>query len=156
MLWPRIRPAFRLGRKPLPALFAAALALMLGACESKPLAVPPNLIVSAEAPRVWPTAPVMPPDGAPRIVQMWISSLTLEPGIWFSGTILASTNVASVEVRSAAFSINSTHAAPGLFRFHTRILELPPLSRRHSYELSIIARNTAGEQVKEHATLAVR
>jgi len=76
--------------------------------------------------------------------------------MWFSGTILASTNVASVEVRSAAFSINSTHAAPGLFRFHTRILELPPLSRRHSYELSIIARNTAGEQVMERATLAVR
>jgi hypothetical protein len=76
--------------------------------------------------------------------------------MWFDGTILTSTNVASVEVRSAAFSINSTHAASGFFRFHTRILELPPLSRRHSYELNIIARNTAGEQEIEHVTLAVK
>lgn len=76
--------------------------------------------------------------------------------MWFDGIIVASTNVASVEVRTAAFSINATHAAPGIFRFHTRVLELPPLSRRHSYELHVIARNTAGEQTVEHLTLEVK
>jgi hypothetical protein len=86
---------------------------------------------------------------------MWFSTLTIRPGSWFDGTIVASTNVASVEVRTAAFSINSDHVAPGLYRFHTHVLELPPFSRRHSYELFIIARNTAGDQEVERAPLRV-
>ena len=85
-----------------------------------------------------------------------MSTLTLRPGMWFDGTIVASTNVASVEVRTAAFSVNSAHVAPGLFRFHTLVLEVPALSRLRSYELYIIARNTAGEQEVEHATLSVK
>lgn len=87
---------------------------------------------------------------------MWFSTLTIEPGTWFDGTILVSTNVASVEVRTAAFSINSVHVAPGLYRFHTHVLELPPLSRRHSYELYVIARNTPGVAVSEEAPLRVQ
>jgi hypothetical protein len=128
----------------------------LGACASKPLPTPSNLVVSAKKPLVSPTAPVMPPNAPPQIIQIWLSTLTLEPGMWFDGAIVASTNVASVEVRTAAFSVNAMHAGPGLFRFHTHVLEVPPLSRRHTYELSIIARNTAGEREVEHATLAVK
>lgn len=82
--------------------------------------------------------------------------MTLESGTWFDGTIVASTNVASVEVRTAAFSINAAHVAPGVFHFHTLVLEVPPLSRRHSYDLYIIARNTAGDRETEQATLFVR
>jgi hypothetical protein len=63
--------------------------------------------------------------------------------------------VASVEVRTAAFSINSTQVAPGVYHFHMRVLELPALSRRHWYELYIIARNTPGEQSVEKAPLRV-
>jgi hypothetical protein len=86
---------------------------------------------------------------------MWFSTLTIRPGTWFDGTIIVSTNVASVEVRTAAFSINSAHVAPGIYRFHTRVLELPPFSRRHSYQLDIIARNTAGVKEVEQAPLRV-
>lgn len=103
-----------------------------------------------------PAAPVRPPDAAPHIVRVWMSTLTLQPGMWFDGTIVASTNVASVEVRTAAFSINAAHVAPGLFHFHTLVLEVPPLSRRHSYDLYIIARNTAGVRETERGTLSVR
>lgn len=85
-----------------------------------------------------------------------MSTLTLRPGMWFDGTIVASTNVASVEVRTAAFSINSAHVAPGLFRFHALVLEVPSLSRLRSYELFIIARNTAGEQEVERATITLK
>ena len=95
------------------------------------------------------------PNAAPRIVRIWLSTLTIVPGSWFDGTIVVSTNVASVEVRTAAFSINSTHVAPGLYRFHTHVLELPPLSRRHWYELYIIARNTPGVEQIEKAPLRV-
>ena len=88
-------------------------------------------------------------------MRIWFSTLTIRPGTWFDGTIVGSTNVASVEVRTAAFSINSTHVAPGVYRFHMRVLELPPLSRRHWYELYIIARNTPGDEEVEEAPLRV-
>ena len=116
---------------------------------------PPNLVVSAKPPRVWPAVPFQPPGAPPQIVKIWFSTLTLRPGIWFDGTIVASSNVASVEVRTASFSINSSHVAPGIYKFHMQILELPPLARRHSYQLFIIARNTPGVQETEQATLMV-
>jgi hypothetical protein len=81
--------------------------------------------------------------------------LTLRPGMWFDGAIVGSSNVASVEVRTAAFSINSKQVGPGLYKFHMRVLELPPLSRRHWYELYIIARNTPGDEFVEEAPLRV-
>jgi hypothetical protein len=113
------------------------------------------LTVSAKQPRAWPAPPIAAPNDPPHISHIWLSTLTIEPGSWFDGVIIVSTNVASVEVRTAAFSINSRHVAPGLYRFHTHVLELPPLSRRHSYELDIIARNTPGVASVEKAPLQV-
>jgi hypothetical protein len=122
---------------------------------SKSSFAPANLTVSEPVPAKLPPAPVEAPNAPPRIVRIWFSTLTIRPGIWFDGTIVASTNVASVEVRTAAFSINSTHVAPGLYRFHMQVLELPPLSRRHWYDLYIIARNTPGVQRVERVQLRV-
>jgi len=129
--------------------------LSLVGCSPKPAAIPPNLTVSARQPSNLPSPPVAAPDAPPRIIRMWFSTLTIVPGSWFDGTIVVSTNVASVEVRTAAFSINSKHVAPGIYRFHTHVLELPPLSRRHWYELYIIARNTPGVAQSETAPLRV-
>lgn len=137
------------------ALLLGALCVLVAACSPKPVSIPPNLLIGAKKPQAWPAPPVAKPDAPPQIVEMWFSTLTIRPGTWFDGTIVVSTNVASVEVRTAAFSINSAHVAPGLYRFHTRVLELPPFSRRHSYELFIIARNTAGVKEVEEAPLRV-
>lgn len=129
--------------------------MVLSGCSPKPVPVPPNLTVSAQQPRAWPMPPVAAPNAPPRIVRIWFSTLKIEPGSWFDGKIVVSTNVASVEVRTAAFSINSAHVAPGIYTFHTHVLELPPLSRRHWYELYIIARNTPGAAQVEEAPLRV-
>ncbi len=102
-----------------------------------------------------PAVPIAKPNAPPRIVRIWFSTLTLRPGTWFDGTIVGSSNVASVEVRTAAFSIDSTRLAPGIYHFHMRVLELPPLSRYHGYELYIIARNTPGDEAVEEAPLRV-
>jgi hypothetical protein len=136
-------------------LGAATAAALFSACSPKPVSVPLNLSVSARQPRAWPSPPTAAPNLPPRIVRIWLSTLRIEPGSWFDGAILVSTNVASVEVRTAAFSINSSHVAPGIYRFHTHVLELPPLSRRHWYELYIIARNTPGAEEVEEAPLRV-
>jgi hypothetical protein len=136
-------------------LHVGACALLVPACSPKPVPLPLNLTVSQKQPRAWPAPPVAAPNAPPRIVRIWFSTLTIQPGMWFDGTIVVSTNVASVEVRTAAFSINSTHVSPGIYRFHTRVLELPPLSRRHFYDLYIIARNTPGAAQVEEAPLRV-
>jgi len=85
-----------------------------------------------------------------------MSRLSIAPGSSLDGAVVTSTNVASVEVRTPAFSINSVHTASGQFRFHTHMLELPPLSRRHTYTLDIIARNTAGIEQVEQAAFTIR
>ena len=136
-------------------MVVSCYAVLLGACSSKPVAVPANLTVGASASRAMPSPVVAAPDARPHILAIRFSTLTIRPGTWFDGTMICSTNVASVEVRTAAFSINSAHVAPGVYRFHTRVLELPPLSRRHWYELDIIARNTAGVEEIERAPLRV-
>lgn len=128
---------------------------MVAACSPQAVSIPSNLFVGPKKPNAWPTPPVARPEAPPQIVAIWLPTLTLHPGMWFDGSIVVSTNVASVEVRTAAFSINSAHVAPGLYRFHTRILEVPPFARRHSYELDIIARNTAGVKRVEQAPLRV-
>ncbi len=143
-------------RRFLLTLAAGTVAALLPACSPKAVAVPLNLTVSTTQPRTWPSPPSAAPNLPPRIVRIWLSTLTIEPGTWFDGAVLVSTNVASVEVRTAAFSINSAHVAPGIYRFHTHVLELPPLSRRHWYELSIIARNTPGAQEVEETQIRVQ
>ena len=142
------RSAFR-------TVLCGALIFVIAGCASKTVSVPTNLTVSSQVPQPMPTAPVEKPNAPPHIVSIWFSTLTIRPGTWFDGTIVGSTNVASVEVRTAAFSINSTHVAPGIYHFHMQVLELPPFSRRHSYELYIIARNTPGDQEVEEAPLRV-
>ncbi|HEY6485995.1 MAG TPA: hypothetical protein VIX83_06410 [Candidatus Cybelea sp.] len=148
----------RLASKPsstlVPAITLGALCCISG-CSSAPVSVPSNLTVSSKPPQPLPQAPVARPNAPPQIVAIWFSTLTITPGSWFDGTIVGSTNVASVEVRTAAFSINSKQIAPGVYHFHMRVLELPPLSRRHWYELFIIARNTPGEQLVEKAPFRV-
>ena len=138
------------------SVLSALLSCSLIACESQPQpSLPPNFVVSARQPQAWPRGIIATTSAPPQIVRIWLSGLAIKPGSTLDGAIATSTNVASVEVRTAAFSINSSHVAPGQFRFHTRVLELPPLARRHTYILDVIARNTAGVQQVEHARLTM-
>ena len=136
-----------------PAVLACCLALF--GCGGPPAKAPSNVVIAAQRPRDWPTAIVKPPNAPPHMLRVWFSTLALHPGMWFDGAVVADTNVASVEVRTAAFSINCEKVGPGLFRFHTLFLELPPLSRRRTYQLDIIARNTPGDQELESAPLRI-
>ncbi|MBV9277705.1 MAG: hypothetical protein JOZ97_05660 [Candidatus Eremiobacteraeota bacterium] len=140
-------------------LFAAiaSLAIIVAGCEAQtPSSAPSNWTVSSGMPPRWPSGLQAAPDAPPRIVRIWLSTLVIAPGSTLDGAIATTTNVASVEVRTAAFSINSLHVAPGQFRFHTRVLELPPLARLHTYTLDVIARNTAGVAQVEQAPLEMK
>jgi len=139
-------------------LFIAALSatIALTGCETPPPSQPANFTVSVKMPAPWRNTIVAPANAPPRILRIWLSRLVIAPGSTLEGAIATTTNVASVEVRTAAFSINSQHVAPGQFRFRTRVLELPPLARLHTYTLDVIARNTAGTAQVEQAPLEMK
>lgn len=96
-------------------------------------------------PAPWPTPAVAAPDAPPTIQRVWFSTLHLRAGGGFRGAVVTGTNVASVEIRTAVFSINAPREGFGRFAFQLHILEFPPMLK-HTYPMQIIARNAAGTE----------
>lgn len=62
----------------------------------------------------------------------------------WSGTIITTTNVASVVIDAAFFAFVVPRKTFGAFEFHTRVLAVPDIYRQRVYG-SITAYNTAGQ-----------
>ncbi len=90
--------------------------------------------------------------------KFWPSILApahVAPGSWWSGRIVTSTNVASVEVRWPFFAFSVPRKAPGEFAFHFHALDLPVIYRR-PYTIEIVARNTPGETTQRNVIIDFR
>lgn len=132
---------------------AGVLVLTLAACASQPVAVPENAHIGASV--KLPAPEVAANDAPPRIVAMHFSSIGVQRGDSWSGTIITTTNVASVEVRTNLFSINVPRRGFGDFRFALRIYDVPPIFIR-GYTVRVIARNAAGASTEEDLPLRIR
>jgi hypothetical protein len=132
---------------------AGVFALTLAACASQPVAIPANVHIGAEA--KLPPPVVARSDAPPQIVAMLFSSTGVQRGDSWSGTIITSTNVASVEVRTNLFSLNVPRRTFGDFRFGLRIYDVPPIFIR-GYRVRVIARNAAGASTEEDLPLQIR
>jgi hypothetical protein len=128
-------------------LVALACTCCLAACASHLPQVPSNVTVGAAAPRL-PAPAVESNDASPKILAMHFSSLDLARGGTWSGTFVTGTNVASIEVRSSLFSIDVPRTKFGQFAFTLDVLDTPPIFVR-SYQLRVIARNSAGTELEE-------
>jgi len=111
-------------------------------------------VVGATRPQPWPVAIIAAPEAPPRILRIWLSGTHLRQGTAIHGAIATTTNVASVEVRTATFSINTPRKAFGQFEFQLKVLMFPPLLK-HTYPLLIIARNAAGVEDVKNAYLVI-
>ncbi len=101
-------------------------------------------------------APIVAANAAPaRIVAMHFSSNDVRRGQTWSGTIVTTTNVASVEVRTNLFSINAPRRNYGRFAFYVHVFDVPPIFVRR-YTVRVIARNTAGAAAEEDFPLRIR
>ena len=125
---------------------AAFLIFALAACSQQTVAVPSNVTFGAGT--TLPPAPPAAGDAPPRIVAMQFSSDRVSLGQTWSGQIVTTTNVASVEVRTNLFSINVPRRTYGDFRFSLHVFDVPPIFIR-GYRVRVIARNAAGESVEE-------
>ncbi|MHB8148367.1 MAG: hypothetical protein ACYDGM_14055, partial [Vulcanimicrobiaceae bacterium] len=102
-----------------------------------------------------PTPLVLPPNAAPQIIAVHFNQNVIHSGEIISGTVTTSTNVASVEVRMAGYSINLPRTNFGEFVLSYRTPHIPRVARGN-YTARIIARNTAGVATEQDIPIALR
>ena len=98
---------------------------------------------------------ILPPDAPPQILAMTISSNVVDAGGTLTGSLVASSNVASVEVRVATYGYNMVKVAPGEFTLSVTVPNVPKMFRG-TYDLIAIARNTRGDAVQQKTSLTIR
>lgn len=138
----------------LPRIARVALcSLLLGGCAPIPASVPANVSTGDVA--TLPSPAVAAGSAAPRILGAHFNTLDVRRPRGWSGTIVTSTNVASVELKTNQFSLNVPRESFGVFRFRINVYDLPAEFIRR-YSLRIIARNTAGDEVEEDVPFRIR
>jgi hypothetical protein len=101
------------------------------------------------------TIPRLPPNAAPRIVSIAVDKTTVGSGDRVSGTVLTSSNVASVEVRVAGYGMALDKVGVGRFTLDYTLGNLP-FFVRGTYEMRIIARNARGDAAQQTVPITVR
>ena len=127
-------------------------ATVLSACSSVPVANPANVSIGAAT-----RSPMLAAADAapPQVLAIRLSSEAPVRGSQWSGQVLTTSNVASVEVRTNLFSIDVPRRAYGDFRFSVYLVDVPPIFIR-AYRLRVIARNSAGVATEEDLPLRIR
>ncbi len=87
---------------------------------------------------------------------MRISNTTVTGGETVDGSVVASSNVASVEVRVAGYSRVMEKTGEGHFTIAISVPHLPFFLRNRTYTLYVIARNTRGDAVTDSLPITVR
>jgi hypothetical protein len=98
---------------------------------------------------------MLPPDAAPQILWVQVSSTTPRAGDVLSGVVLTSSNVASVEIRVGTFSVNMAKTDVGRFEASYRVPSVP-FFVSHDFMMRIIARNTGGSATETSIPLTIR
>ncbi|MGH7707081.1 MAG: hypothetical protein ACREM6_04015 [Vulcanimicrobiaceae bacterium] len=94
---------------------------------------------------------------APRIQAIWISGKAFHGGDLVRMRVIASTNVAVVEMRTFGYGRALHKRDFGQFSGVFHVPLLPPFVRVHyAIHFRFIARNSAGNAVEETAAIAVR
>ena len=86
---------------------------------------------------------------------MSLSTPVAHGGQIVTGTVRTSSNVASVEARIAGYSSTLTKTGEGVFQLAQRVPALPFFLHR-TYEIDVIARNTAGAAVSSEIPITIR
>ena len=99
--------------------------------------------------------PSVAADAPPQIVNVAISKTTVSGGDTVSGEVLTSTNVASVELRIAGFSMSMPKTKPGHFALSYQVPNVPFFFHK-TYDMNVIARNTRGDAAKTSVPITIR
>lgn len=116
--------------------------------------------IASAAPSVLPSASSTPdvsaaPDAAPQIVAIKMNATTVHAGDTVTGTVETSSNVASVEVRIASFSITMPKVDVGRFALSYTVPHVP-FFLHGTYPMQVIARNARGASATQTVPISVR
>lgn len=117
--------------------------------EAPPAGAPPAAASASVAP------PIAAPDSAPVIVSVSLTPTVVQAGQTVSGTVITSSNVASVEARIGGYAASLTKTGVGEFHLTYPVPNLPPLLRRR-YAVEVTARNTRGDRASTQTSITVR
>ena len=95
------------------------------------------------------------PEAPPRILSATLSRSVASPGDVVSGTVITSSNVASVEARVADYGQSLSKTGVGVFRLTYQVPNVPTFFRR-TYSIEVIARNTRGESASLALPITIR
>lgn len=96
----------------------------------------------------------LPPDAAPKILAVAMSETTLHRGDRISGSVVTTSNVASVQARVGGYAV--TLNKMGVGRFGLAYTVNIPWFVRGNFTLHVIATNTKGATVERTIPLTVR
>jgi hypothetical protein len=99
--------------------------------------------------------PRLPPDAAPRILGVAVSETTVQPGDRVFGSVVTSSNVASVEARIGGYAVSLVKVGVGKFSLAYTVGPLPWFIRGN-FTMEVIARNTRGDAATRTIPLTVR
>ncbi|MBV8345775.1 MAG: hypothetical protein JO190_12400 [Candidatus Eremiobacteraeota bacterium] len=133
-----------------PAATAAATAPVI-----TPRPAPSGRPTEAAAPRLTHPVPRVAPDAAPQILAIAVSETTVRPGDRVSGSVVTSSNVASVEARIGGYAMSMSKTGVGRFALTYTVAPLPWFVRGN-FTLQVIARNARGDAATRAIPLTVR
>jgi hypothetical protein len=107
------------------------------------------------APKIAKRALRLAPDAAPQILAIAVSETTVQPGDRVSGSVVTSSNVASVEARIGGYAVTLSKVGVGRFALTYTVGPLPWFVRGN-FTMQVIARNTRGEAATRAIPLNVR
>src|SRR5581483_11084902 len=125
---------------------------------------PPASTPSASSRATPPPAPVpapvqtvarLAPDAPPEILDVQMSETDVQPGDSVSGSVVTSSNVASVEARIGGYAVTLRKIGVGHFALTYKVGDLPWFLRGN-FTMKVIARNTRGDAVTRDVALRVR
>jgi hypothetical protein len=111
--------------------------------------------VVAHVERLASRVPRLPPDAAPRILAVDVSETTVHPGDTVSGSVVTSSNVASVQARIGGYAMPLSKVGVGRFALTYTVAPLPWFVRGN-FTMRVIAKNTRGVTVERQIPLTVR
>jgi hypothetical protein len=107
------------------------------------------------APKIAKKAMRLASDAAPQILAVAISETTVQPGDRVSGSVVTSSNVASVEARIGGYAMTLSKVGVGRFALTYTVAPLPWFVRGN-FTMQVIARNTRGDATTRAIPLTVR
>jgi hypothetical protein len=146
-------------------LLGISALLLTGVDQTAPASPPPSAapVVTpapgfSAGPTASPVAPpavvMLPPDAAPQLQWISLSSTTPRAGDTLAVLVLASSNVASVELRVGGYGMSMNKTDVGRFESTSQVPKLP-FFMNHNVTLQVIARNTAGVATEQDIAIQV-